>query len=186
MFLVENSNNSNTKINMTFKIVISVVILCIIGGIWFVKNNTNEPAKVSNTNNAQNTDFALNVTEKIDLKKLKSYGLPIVIDFGSDSCIPCKQMAPVLKESNSELQGKAIIRFVDVWKNKSFADGYPVSIIPTQVFIDTEGNPYKPKDSNSMNLKLHKSDAGEHIFTTHEGGITKDELLAILKEMGLK
>lgn len=54
-----------------------------------------------------NPDFSLYVTEKIDLEKLKSYGLPIIIDFGADSCIPCKEMAPVLLELNAGLRGKA-------------------------------------------------------------------------------
>jgi thioredoxin 1 len=36
-----------------------------------------------------------------------------------------------------------------------------------------------------MNLYTSK-DTGEHIFTTHEGLIKKDELLRILGEMGMK
>ncbi|OLN32939.1 Thioredoxin [Desulfosporosinus metallidurans] len=40
-----------------------------------------------------------------------------MIDFGADSCVPCKEMAPVLKKLNTEMQGKAIVKFVDVWKN---------------------------------------------------------------------
>jgi thioredoxin 1 len=54
------------------------------------------------------------VTEE---KEIKSYGVPFVIDFGSDSCIPCKEMAPVLETLHEEFQGKAIVHFVDVWKN---------------------------------------------------------------------
>jgi thioredoxin 1 len=29
-------------------------------------------------------------------------------------------------------------------------------------------------------------DTNIHVFTTHEGGITKEQLLSILKEMGLE
>jgi len=128
----------------------------------------------------------LHVTEKIDLEKLKSYGLPIIIDFGADSCIPCKEMAPVLKELNEELQGKAIIKFVDVWKYEDLAKGYPISIIPTQIFIDANGDPYSPKDTEAMQMKQYIRNSGEHVFTAHEGGMTKEELIDILKEMGLE
>jgi thioredoxin 1 len=62
-------------------------------------------------------DFSLFVTEPIDFDRLTSYGIPIMIDFGADSCVPCKEMSPVLKKLNAELQGKAIIRFIDVWKD---------------------------------------------------------------------
>ncbi len=49
-------------------------------------------------------------------------GFPIIIDFGADSCIPCKEMAPVLKKLNEEWQGKVIVKFVDVWKYPDAAD----------------------------------------------------------------
>jgi len=172
-----------SKKGLIAKIVIPVLIVCVIVGIWAIKNNKKDAGLVS----TDNSDFALHVTEKIDLEKLKSYGLPIIIDFGADSCIPCKEMAPVLKELNSELEGKAIIRFADVWKYRELAQGYPISVIPTQIFIDANGKPYKPKNSESKQMKLYSSkDSGEHIFTTHEGGLTKVQLLRVLTEMGLK
>jgi len=168
---------------MAVKIIIPMLLVCVIVGIWAVKNNKKDTAAVG----SDNADFALHVTEKVDIKKLKSYGIPIIIDFGADSCIPCKEMAPVLKELNAELQGKAIIRFVDVWKYRDFAEGYPISVIPTQIFIEASGKPYIPKDAEANKMKLYSSkDTGEHILTAHEGGMTKEQLLEVLKEMGLK
>jgi thioredoxin 1 len=173
----------STKKTNAIKVIISVLLLLIVVGIWFTKNFNKE----SNLVNSENSDFALHVTEQIDINKLKSYGMPIVIDFGADSCIPCKEMAPVLKELNEELQGKAIIKFVDVWKYTDVGEDYPISIIPTQIFIDASGKPYNPKDPDAIQMKLYKMrDTGEHVFTAHEGGLTKDQFLDILKEMGLK
>lgn len=185
-----NENIEKSKKGIILKIIIPVLIIIAIAGIWIVKNrNKNEIAGTdkSGTVVTDNPDFELHVTENIDLEKLTSYGIPIVIDFGADSCIPCKEMAPVLKELNTELQGKAIIKFVDVWKYQQLAQGYPISLIPTQIFIDAEGNPYTPKDPQAMQMKMYTSrDNGEHIFTAHEGGMTKDQILRVLKEMGLE
>ena len=168
---------------LAVKIIIPILLVCVIVGIWAVKNNTKGTKAVD----SDNADFALHVTEKLDLEKLKSSGLPIIIDFGADSCDPCKEMAPVLVELNTELQGKAIIRFIDVWKYQELAEGYPISLIPTQILIDANGKPYTPKDPEAMQMKLYSSkDTGEHVFTAHEGGMTKEQLLAALKEMGLK
>ncbi len=129
----------------------------------------------------------MHVTEKLELDKLKAYGLPIVIDFGADSCIPCKEMAPVLKELNEELKGKAIIKFVDVWKYQELVEDYPISIIPTQIFIDSNGKPFKPQNLDAMQMKLYyHKDTKEHAITIHEGGMTKEQFLDVLKEMGLK
>ncbi|MGH4125041.1 MAG: thioredoxin family protein [Clostridium sp.] len=165
-----------------FKIMIPVLIVVAIGVIWYLKNSNKTPI-VKDDNPA----FALHVTDSLDIEKLKSYGIPIMIDFGADSCIPCKEMAPVLKELNQELRGKVIIKFVDVWKYQSLAQGYPINLIPTQVFLDKEGKPYTPKDPEASKMKIYSSkDTKKHVFTTHEGGMTKEEILAVFKEMGVE
>ncbi|ACL19274.1 Thioredoxin domain protein [Desulfitobacterium hafniense DCB-2] len=177
----ENENRKSNRI--VLKIVIPLLLLSIVAGIWAMKNSDSGLASESNIN----PDFALHVTQELELEKLKSYGVPVVIDFGADSCIPCKEMAPVLKELNEELQGRAIVKFVDVWKYEEFAKGYPINLIPTQIFIDAEGQPYKPKDPEATQMTLYSlRETGEHVFTTHEGGLTKNQLLEILKEMGLE
>ena len=175
----ENPNKSKRVL----KILLPFLLVCIVISIWVVKNSKGDVVSEGNGN----PDFALHVTQDIELEKLKSYRLPIIIDFGADSCIPCKEMAPVLEELNQELQGKAIVKFVDVWKYKDLAKGYPINLIPTQVFIDAKGQPYQPSDPESKQLNLYSlKDTGEHAFTTHEGSLTKEQLLDILTEMGLK
>lgn len=180
---MSDENTMKSKKEKAIKIIVPLILLCIVAGIWALKNFKKDIKSVG----SDNPDFALLATEKVDLEKLKSYGVPIIIDFGADSCIPCKEMAPVLKELNQELQGKAIIKFVDVWKYKDLAEGYPLSLIPTQIFIDANGKPYKPKESENIKMNLYSNkDTSEHVFTTHEGGMTKEQLLSIMKEMGLK
>jgi thioredoxin 1 len=203
-----NRNKKNNKKSVSKKAVIKIVIpvFIIIGliAVWFIKNpnilakdkndiatENNEKgttsSEVDEINSEEvNSDFMLNITEEFDLEQLKSYGVPIIIDFGADSCIPCKEMAPVLEKLNEELNGKAIVRFVDVWKYPDLAKKYPISVIPTQVLIDKDGNPYIPADTNSTGIRMYGSDTNEHIFTTHEGGVTEEALLGMLKEMGME
>jgi len=183
--------------DLIIKITVPIILICLLIGIWAIKNsqknsvaNPNDINLSSATGKSEsynNIDFALHVTEKLDIEKLKSYGLPIIIDFGADSCIPCKEMAPVLKELNEELRGKAIIKFVDIWKYQSFAEGYPISVIPTQIFIDADGKPYEPKDPDALQFKLFSNkNTNEHTFTAHQGGLTKEKLIDSLIEMGMK
>jgi thioredoxin 1 len=127
------------------------------------------------------------VTTPIDFNALRSSGLPVIIDFGADSCIPCKEMAPVLADLNTSLQGKAIIKFVDVWKYRELSEGVPLKVIPTQVFFDSTGKPFNPPDTVQLPFNRYsRNDTKEHMFTAHEGGLDKQQLLAILKEMGMK
>jgi thioredoxin 1 len=163
------------------KIATIIIIIAVISGIWLFKNGD------TSTTELLNDDFALHQVQRIEMDRLKTHNLPIIIDFGSDSCIPCKEMAPVLAKLNSELQGRAIIKFVDVWKFKDVADGYPVTMIPTQIFIDSNGKPYSPDGTEQFPLTVYKSEStGEHIFTYHVGQVTEEELLDVLKKMGMK
>ena len=66
--------------------------------------------------------------------------LPRLVDLGSDKCIPCKQMAPILEELRNEYQGSLVIEFIDVWKDPEAGKPFGVRVIPTQVFIDASGN----------------------------------------------
>ncbi len=183
----QSSRSSASNKKSLFKIMAILFISVVIAGIWSVKNREKQDLQQPSSSPDGNPDFNLYVTETLDLEKLKSYGLPIIIDFGADSCIPCKEMAPVLKELNETLQKKAIVRFVDVWKHRNLAEGYPLRAIPTQFFFNADGTPFTPSDSIAVPMQRYSAkDTGAHVFTLHEGGMTKAQLLGVLKEMGVE
>ncbi|HHU90057.1 MAG TPA: thioredoxin family protein [Clostridiaceae bacterium] len=162
------------------KIIVPVCIVLIIAGIWIFKNANSDAPPITD-----NKDFTLEATN-IDLEVLTSYELPIIIDFGADSCIPCKEMAPVLKTLNVEMQGAAIIKFVDVWKNEDVANDFPIQVIPTQIFINADGTPYVPSDDIKIEFTMYSTkDTNEHVFTIHQGGLTEDQMRRILTDMGV-
>ncbi len=65
--------------------------------------------------------------------------LPKLLDLGSVTCIPCKQMAPILEELKQELAGKIDVEFVDVNRQPALADKYRIEMIPTQIFLNADG-----------------------------------------------
>lgn len=178
---------SNGNKSKWLKILMPVVIVCVIGGVWLLKNTQGSETVQGTPMSSNNPDFALQVTDELDLDQLKSYGLPIVIDFGADSCVPCKQMAPVLEAMNEEYQGKVIIKFVDIRKYQELAQGFPISLIPTQIFIGADGKPFNPENPTAFSLNQYVTkDTNELVFTTHEGGLTKEDFLKIFKAMGVQ
>ncbi len=90
--------------------------------------------------------------------------LPRLVDLGSTTCIPCKQMAPILEELKAELQGKVDVEFIDIAQNPQAADKYAINVIPTQIFLDQ---------------------SGKEAFR-HEGFYPKADILAQLEKMGVK
>jgi thioredoxin 1 len=192
------AENKQNKKSVILKILILVVLLIAVAVIWLLKNGSVTKVAADQaaeaTTAAENTatdkkqdqdaDFALEA-EAIDLATLFSYKLPIIIDFGSDSCIPCQEMAPVLKNANEDYRGKAIIKFVDVWKYTDAANNFPVQVIPTQVFFNADGTPYVPSDDLGVEFGFYSlKDTQKHVFTVHQGGLTAEQMDKIIADMG--
>lgn len=176
------------------KIIVPVLIVIVIGAIWIIKNSTDktdftEQNTVELTENLENADFSLEATTEIDFTVFTEYGLPVIVDYGSDSCIPCKQMAPALKTLNEEMAGKAFIKFVDVWKYTDAANNVPIQVIPTQILFNADGTPFIPSENLAAKIQFslyNDKTNGNHVFTTHQGGLTEEEMRAILEEMGVE
>ena len=90
-------------------------------------------------------------------------GRPRLVDLGADKCIPCKLMAPILKELRKECAGRLEVVFIDVWKDRDAGTPYGISVIPTQIFYDA---------------------SGKERFR-HEGFFGKQEILKKWKELGV-
>ncbi|MFA6846396.1 MAG: thioredoxin family protein [Sphaerochaetaceae bacterium] len=175
---------------------IPLLILVVLVVIWFAKKGetpASPPVQISQegSNSSElvsNEDIELEMTS-VDLDKLTSYGLPLIVDFGSDSCGPCRQMAPALQAMHDKMLGKATIKFVDVWKNTDAANGFPLQVIPTQMFLNAEGTPYVPSsamENSGIEFVMYSyKDTGRHAFTMHQGGLTEDQMRSILTDMGV-
>lgn len=154
------------------RIIIPVCIVLVVAGIWIFKNL-----------DRGNGDLE---ASEYDLEALAAYNLPIIVDFGADSCAPCREMAPVLKSMNEKMRGKAVIRFIDVWKHPEAADGLPIQFIPSQLFFNADKTPYVPGDDMEIEFTMYSyKDTGEHALTVHQGGLTEEQILLILSDMGV-
>jgi thioredoxin 1 len=91
-------------------------------------------------------------------------GLPMLLDLGSNHCVPCKMMKPILQELTTEYASTLRVEFIDVLKDRAAMGQYGVSIIPTQIFYDA---------------------SGEELFR-HEGFYSKEDILAKWKELGVE
>ncbi|MFH1221295.1 MAG: thioredoxin family protein [Candidatus Eisenbacteria bacterium] len=91
-------------------------------------------------------------------------GLPRLVDLGRGTCIPCKQMAPILEELSREYEGRAIVEVIDLRYRPQAAMEYGIKLIPTQVFFDKKG------------VEVWR----------HEGFMPKDQIVAKFQELGVK
>jgi thioredoxin 1 len=98
-----------------------------------------------------------------ELKQALTSGKPVLVDFGANSCLPCRQLRPVLKEIGAEYSEKARILTIDVYKYQNLAREHKVLMLPTLVFFDSKG---------------------KEVFR-NIGVMEKEKIVAKLKEIGV-
>lgn len=74
-----------------------------------------------------------------ELKDALQSGRPVLVDFGSNKCIPCRQLRPILKEVAQEFSGKAHVLVIDVFQHQVLAREHRIHLIPTLIFFNAQG-----------------------------------------------
>jgi len=111
----------------------------------------------ANTYNTEKSHNSLPVAQE-------SESLPALIDLGAGKCIPCKLMAPILKQLKNDFAGRLRVEVIDIEENPDLINKYHVRVIPTQIFYDA---------------------SGRELFR-HEGFYSKEDILAKWKELGVE
>lgn len=84
--------------------------------------------------------------------------LPVLVDFHTQWCAPCRQMAPIVDKLEKEFSGKAVILRVDIDKSKEVGKAYDVKGVPVFMLFKNGTSSWK-----------------------HTGVISEEELRAKLK-----
>jgi thioredoxin 1 len=98
-----------------------------------------------------------------DFRKALKGGKPMVVDFGSNRCIPCRQLRPVLQKVRKDHEGKLEVLIIEIQKNQQLAAEYQIQVMPTVVFIDK---------------------AGKEVFR-HQGFMSEEKIKEQLAKMGV-
>jgi len=64
------------------------------------------------------------------------------LELGANSCIPCKEMKPVMKGIEQTFGDQVKVIFYDVWEDPAPANEYGIQMIPTQIFLDENGKEF--------------------------------------------
>lgn len=117
-------------------------------------NKSNKPEATNETKSKQNNEVSYSDNQS----KIIFYEL------GSTTCIPCRQMKPVMESIQKKYADQIEVIFIDVNKEPDKAKSFGIRLIPTQVFVDKEGK------------ELHR----------HEGYYPEEEIDNFLQSVGLK
>ncbi len=101
---------------------------------------------------------------KVALKGQPAKKLPMLIDLGKGTCIPCIKMKPILDELKVEYEGKAIVKIIDLRYEPREARKYKIRLIPTQIFFDAESNEVYRHEGfmDKQSIKMKFAEMGVH------------------------
>ena len=138
--------NKNNYIYLAIFIILIVVVL-------------GSKALFNNTSSSSNKTVQTEQNSKSDEIKVT------FVELGSVGCIPCDKMQPIMKEIAEEYKGQVKVIFHDVRtpEGEPYKKEFNIRAIPTQVFLDKEGNEYY----------------------RHLGFFAKDKLVEVLKMQGV-
>jgi len=135
--------------SLVLAVVIAVVV---VGVVWKLASRQSSQAATSAPSRADTAQAA------------PDRALPALIELGGRMCIPCKEMRPILHEVEQEYAGRLRVQIIYVEEDADAATKYRIELIPTQVFLDAQGN---------------------EVFR-HVGKFSKEEIVAQLREMGVE
>jgi thioredoxin 1 len=90
-------------------------------------------------------------------------GLVNLVDLGSDYCLPCKMMTPIMTKVEKDYKGKAAVVYINIEKFPDQAKHFGIRVIPTQIFYDKKG---------------------KEVYR-HEGFLSEKDIVAQFKKMGV-
>lgn len=120
-------------------------------------NSEKKVTQIENQNNKQEVK-----TEAIQ-ENQSTQAKMIFYEFGSTTCVPCRQMRPIMESIEKKYGAQISVVFIDVNKETEKAKSYGIRLIPTQVFVDNTGK------------EIHR----------HEGFYPEEEIDKFLQSKGL-
>mgnify|MGYP002622565132 CR=1 FL=1 len=68
-------------------------------------------------------------------EKVLEADIPVIADFYSDSCVPCKKLSPVLSKIEREYEGKLSVVKINVLYDGELAESYGLESTPSLLFF---------------------------------------------------
>ena len=125
------------------------------------------------------TDGVPTITEREFEQEVLRPELPVMVEFSAEWCQPCKQIAPEVAAFAKEMEGKAIVRKVDIDRSPMLARELRVQSVPTFMLF-SQGRPVDAVVGAVGKKKLR--DMVDPFLPRAEGALKAIELAQLLRE----
>lgn len=190
---------NKTRIKKIISIILILVVVGILFGIYSYKNLNNNPTETnkaasesqnSSEDSSPNKDGEtsgkpIETDEPVDYDGIVKEGKTLILVFGSEDCVACRQLKPILQKLSDKHDGDIYIKYVDIVKHPDSYDDYRFQFIPSLIFFKKDGTPYIPSKEyiDEYNFEIAKDDSDNAKYTLHQGALPKEILESIIQEL---
>ena len=108
---------------------------------------------------------------------------PMILVLGESWCQPCLRMMDDLRDLHKS-EENVEVRYIDLERNPEAMSYFPVRVTPTIVLYQAEGEPFSPPEDFPVSMLMYSSrNTGEHLFTVHEGYLSRTELDTLVEAL---
>ena len=190
---------NKTQIKKIISIILIIIVVGILFGLYTYKNlnkNSTDMNKVSSK--AQNSSEgnspskdggasskSIETDKPIDYDAIFNEGKPLILVFGSEDCVACRKLKPILQKLSDKHDSDIYIKYVDIVKRPDSYNDYRFQFIPSLIFFKNDGTPYIPSKEyiDEYNFEIAKDDSGKVKYTLHQGALPQEILEDIIQEL---
>lgn len=155
--------------DMVIYLLIGLLLLeTILGGSCFILFSKN----VEQSGDIWENVILQEVSSVEDIDEWRNSGKPFMVIFGADYCSACINYKPYIKAIADSYAGEVIVKYVDTEENKSIREVYNIEAIPSTLFFEKDGTPYKP--SQGLNVTKEEEAGEERIYVSEQFRIAKE------------
>ena len=190
---------NKTQVKKIISIILILVVVGILFGIYTYKNKSNQSTENnrivseaqdgsksnSSSNDGGNSNNSIETDEPIDYDGIVKEGKSLILIFGSEDCVACRQLKPILQKLSDKHDGEIYIKYVDIVKHPDSYNNYKFQYIPSLIFFKNDGTPYIPSKEyiDEYNFEIAKDDSGNAKYTLHQGALPQEILENIIQEL---
>lgn len=126
-----------------------------------------------------------NIATNFEFNKLlehhKTTGLPVIVDYYSDGCGPCRQIAPMYKKMAKAMKGRAVFTKIDVNQNRETSGAQGIRSMPTfQFYLNgKKRHQFSGGDPNQVQQWAEKLASESDKYNVQ---VSKESMVAFYKE----
>ena len=148
------------------------------GGIVVKEEPTETPVVEEQT-------VAYKIYSNEDFEQVIAADKPTIIMFGTESCVYCRQMEPMLERLSEQYEDKVVLKYVDANNLMDVSSQYPIRGVPAFMYQLSSDKPFVPsEETRKLGFYAYSEEGSEDVdLVMSYGFVEEQQFTKFIEEM---